>query len=90
MNIAVSSIVEVSMNKIALQIRVGVDDWTAERAIIASNESQKSALKFTNLAQRRMSSKSTETKNRLRNVYWNMLMWTHLRPAEILKAGVPW
>ena len=36
MTIAVSSIVEVSMTKIALWIRVGVDDWTAERAIIAS------------------------------------------------------
>ena len=32
-----SSIVEVSMIKIALRIRVSVDDWTAERAIIASN-----------------------------------------------------
>ena len=34
-----SSIVEVSMNKIALWIRVNVDDWTAERTIIASNDS---------------------------------------------------
>ena len=33
----VSSIVEVSMDKIALWIRVDVDDWTAKRAIIASN-----------------------------------------------------
>ena len=32
-----SSIVEVSMIKIALRIYVGVDDWTAKRAIIASN-----------------------------------------------------
>ena len=71
MNVAVSSIVEVSMNKIALQIRVGVDDWTAERAIIASNESQKSALKFTNLSPGGcpLHSKSAETKNRLRNVH---------------------
>ena len=36
-SIVVSSIVGVSMNKKALWIRVGVDDWTAERAIIASN-----------------------------------------------------
>ena len=26
------------MNKIALSIRVSADDWTAERAIIASND----------------------------------------------------
>ena len=38
MTIARSSIVQVSMNKITLTIRVGVDDLTAERAIIASNE----------------------------------------------------
>ena len=31
------SIVEESMNKIALWISVAVDDWTAERVIIASN-----------------------------------------------------
>ena len=37
MSIVVSSIVGVSMNKIVLRIRVRVDDWTAERAIIASN-----------------------------------------------------
>ena len=30
---------EVSMNKLALWINVCVDDWTAERAIIASNAS---------------------------------------------------
>ena len=36
MSIVVSSIVEVSMNETALGIRVGVDDWTAEWAIIAS------------------------------------------------------
>ena len=39
MSIVVSSIVEASMNKIALWIRVGTDDWIAERAIIASRES---------------------------------------------------
>ena len=32
-----SSFVQVSMNKIALWISIRVDDWTAERAIIASN-----------------------------------------------------
>ena len=32
------SIVGVFLNKIALLIRVGVDDWTAEKAIIASND----------------------------------------------------
>ena len=32
------SVVEMSMNKITLWILVGVDDWTAESAIIASNE----------------------------------------------------
>ena len=37
MSIVVSSIVEVSMNKIALWIRVDVDDWTAERSITVSN-----------------------------------------------------
>ena len=31
------TIVEVSMNKIALGIHADVDDWTAEKAIIASN-----------------------------------------------------
>ena len=36
MSIVVSSIVEMSLNKIALQIHVSADDWTAERAIIAS------------------------------------------------------
>ena len=36
-SIVVSSIVEESMNKIVLRIRVDVDDWTAERAIIAIN-----------------------------------------------------
>ena len=38
MSIVVSNIAEVSLNKIALWIHVGVDDWTAERANIASNE----------------------------------------------------
>ena len=33
-----SSIVEVSMNKIALGIPIGVDDLTAKRATIASNQ----------------------------------------------------
>ena len=37
MNIVESSIVGVSMNEIALWISVRVDDWTAEKAIIASN-----------------------------------------------------
>ena len=37
MSIIVSIIVEVSMNKIALWIHMGVDDWTAERAIIANS-----------------------------------------------------
>ena len=37
MHIIVSSIVEVSMNKIALRIRFGVDGRAAERVIIASN-----------------------------------------------------
>ena len=39
MNYIVSSIIEVSVNKIALWISVGVDDWTAERVLIASNGS---------------------------------------------------
>ena len=38
MNIIVSSIVEMSLNKIALWIGVGADDLTAVRAITASNE----------------------------------------------------
>ena len=37
MSIVVSNIAEVSLNKIALWIHVGVDDWTAERANTASN-----------------------------------------------------
>ena len=37
MNFVVSSSVHVSVNKIALWICVDVDDWTAERVIIASN-----------------------------------------------------
>ena len=37
MRYVVSRIVEVSMNKIALGIRFGVYDWTAERVIIASS-----------------------------------------------------
>ena len=36
MSLVVASIVEVSMNKVALSIGVRVDDWTAEWAIIAS------------------------------------------------------
>ena len=36
--LVVASIVEVSMNKIALKFHVGVDDWTAERAITAGND----------------------------------------------------
>ena len=39
-NDLVSSIVEVSMNKIALSIPLGVDDWTPERAIIANDKNQ--------------------------------------------------
>ena len=38
MNFGVSRIVEVSMNIMTFWISVGVDNWTAERAIIASNE----------------------------------------------------
>ena len=38
MTFVVPSIVEELMNKIALSISVSADDWTAERAIIASNE----------------------------------------------------
>ena len=34
-----SNIIEVSMNKKALCVRVDVDESTAERAIIASNDS---------------------------------------------------
>ena len=34
----VPNIAKVSMNKMALWISVGVDDWTAKRAIIASND----------------------------------------------------
>ena len=45
-SIVVSSIVEVSLNKVAFYILVGADDWTAKRAIIASNEKEK-ALLFT-------------------------------------------
>ena len=37
MSIVVSSIVEVSMNKIALRLSVGVGDWTVESVIIANN-----------------------------------------------------
>ena len=37
MSIVVLSIIEVSMNKISLWIRVDVDDLTADREIIASN-----------------------------------------------------
>ena len=37
MTIGVSSIVEVSMNKLLLWIHAHVDYWTAERMIIASN-----------------------------------------------------
>ena len=40
MGFVVSGIFVVSMNKIALWIHVRVNDWTAERAIIASNERQ--------------------------------------------------
>ena len=36
MKLFVSAIVEVSVDKIALSICVGVDDWTAQSAIIAS------------------------------------------------------
>ena len=34
-------LLEVSMNKIALWINICTDDWTAERAIILSNEVRK-------------------------------------------------
>ena len=33
MNIVVPTIVEVSTNKIALRIRVGMDDWTVETQV---------------------------------------------------------
>ena len=38
MSFVVLRIVVVSMNKIALWISIRGNDWTAERAIIASNE----------------------------------------------------
>ena len=38
MNILVSSIARVSMKKIALWIYLDVDDWTAKKAIIVSND----------------------------------------------------
>ena len=38
MSLLVPSIVEVSMNKIAMWINVCVDDWIAELVIIANNE----------------------------------------------------
>ena len=38
MSSIVLSIVQVSVNKIALWISVRVDDWTAETAIIANND----------------------------------------------------
>ena len=41
MSIVVSTIAEVCMNKIALWIHVGVDDWRDERATIASNVAPK-------------------------------------------------
>ena len=37
MSFVVSSIIEMSMNKIALGTRINVDEWIDERAIIASN-----------------------------------------------------
>ena len=37
MSLTVSSIVEVSINKIILWISMDADDWTAEGMIIASN-----------------------------------------------------
>ena len=36
MTFVLSSIVEVSLNKTALRITICANDWTAERAIIAS------------------------------------------------------
>ena len=38
MSLIVLGIVKVSMDKTALWISVGVDDWTSESVIIASNE----------------------------------------------------
>ena len=35
------TLLEVSMNKIALWLKFLVDDWTAELAIIASNDAEK-------------------------------------------------
>ena len=46
MNIVVSSIVEVSMGKIALLIRISIDDWTPKRVIIARNAFEQMALKY--------------------------------------------
>ena len=40
MTFVLPSIAEVLMNKVALRIIVRADDWTAERAIIASNVKQ--------------------------------------------------
>ena len=37
MNLFMSSIVQVSMNKMALWISACVNDWEADRAVIASN-----------------------------------------------------
>ena len=38
MILAISTVVEVSMNKIELWISVHVEEWTAEWVIIANNE----------------------------------------------------
>ena len=46
MSIVVSNIVEVSMGKIALWIRISIGDWTTERAIFASNVFEQMALKY--------------------------------------------
>ena len=46
MSIVLSSIVEVSMNKMALWIHVVVDDWTAAKAIIASNAQREIYIEF--------------------------------------------
>ena len=52
MSIILLSIVEVSMNKIALWIPVDVDDWTAERAIMrAFSLIQTFVIKLTQLGQ---------------------------------------
>ena len=52
MTFVVPSIVELLMNRIALWISIHANDWTAERAIIASNERDQSiTITFSQLTQ---------------------------------------